>query len=77
MVGTRLKMKRIEAGLKQQELARRLGVPEVKVSRWETNRTEMKVEEVVDCARALRCDPNEINPKLFPVIPGGLEKEVR
>ena len=65
MWGENLKTARRKLGLTQWKLAQLLGVPEIKVTRWETNRIQLTNDDVVDIARVLNCDPEEIRVKQF------------
>ena len=60
-----LKLHRIKAGLTQLELAKRLGVKERVVCFWETGRSEPHIEQVVDIARILEVEPEDIFPNMF------------
>lgn len=51
------KMARLRAGLTQQELAKRLGVSESLVAKWETQRSFPTSDMLVALARELEADP--------------------
>jgi transcriptional regulator with XRE-family HTH domain len=62
----RLKLRRQEIGLSQQELAERLGLHKQFVSRVELGERRLDVVEFADFARALELDPT----KIIADIPG-------
>ena len=55
-----LKICRIKAGLKQYDLAQRLGVREQTISQWETLRENITDRRVQELAHILQCEPEEI-----------------
>ena len=60
-----LKLYRIQAGLTQFELAKRLGVGERVISLWETGRSVPHIEQAMDIARILEAEPKEVFPDIF------------
>ena len=60
-----LKLARMECGITQLDLAKRLGTSEKMVSFWETGRCKPHIEQAVDIARILSIDPERIFPEMF------------
>lgn len=55
--GERIKLRRKELKLTQQELSRSVGVSHVAISQWERGETEPSGENLLALAKALRCQP--------------------
>ena len=55
-IGYRIKEKRLERDLLQQELADAIGVKRPSISQWETNETKPNGKNLVELSRALGCD---------------------
>jgi transcriptional regulator with XRE-family HTH domain len=53
-IGHRIKVRRVELELGQQDLADRLGVPQSRVSSWETGRGSMRLDQAVALAGELQ-----------------------
>lgn len=68
MLKSNLKIKRIQAGLTQFQLAEKLGVKERVITLYETNRARPTIETMVNIARILSADPAEIFPESFVVV---------
>lgn len=62
-----LKSARIRAGLTQVQLAEKLGVKPLAVSRWEIGDRSMSVDTLWRVADALTCDPADILREPNPV----------
>lgn len=54
------KLARLRAGYTQQELARRLGVSESLIAKWETGRCRPSGERLEELARVLNANPEEL-----------------
>lgn len=65
-----LKVKRTERGMTQLSLAKALGIKERRITFLETGRVEPGIAEIVDLARVLGCNPEELDVKRF----AGLKK---
>ena len=63
-IGENIKNLRKKAGITQQELADRIGIPFQSISQWECGKRNPKYITVIRIAEALECNPNEI---FFPV----------
>ena len=59
-IGSIIATKRKEAGLTQAQLAEMVGVGQISISRWETDRHLPTVEQFVNIADALRCSLDEL-----------------
>ena len=57
LAGERIKKRRKDLGLTQQQLAKTVGVSHVSVSQWERGETEPSGDNLLSLATALRCDP--------------------
>lgn len=55
-----LKQIRKEAGITQEELARRLGVIQATVAHWETGRASPNVKHLVELATILNCTMDQL-----------------
>lgn len=53
-VGRRIKVRRVELGLKQSELGTAIGVAQAQISEWEIGRRMLKLEQAVDLAKTLQ-----------------------
>lgn len=53
-VGKRMKLRRIELDLKQEDLGRLLGVPQSQISEWEIGRRAMRIEQAAEVAANLQ-----------------------
>ncbi|MCP3867749.1 MAG: helix-turn-helix transcriptional regulator [Gammaproteobacteria bacterium] len=53
-VGHRIKVRRVELDMKQEELGAVLGVPQSQISEWEIGRRALRIEQAMDIARGLR-----------------------
>lgn len=60
MALNKIKLARMEAGLTQKELADKLDVTETQVCRWETGRVRPSYLRLIDIARILRREPEEL-----------------
>ena len=59
MIGDKIRQKRLELGLTQEELAHRLGYKDkTAINKIETNKNGLKADKLVRFAEALGCDPN-------------------
>ena len=56
---------RRRSGMRQLDLARKLGISEQTISGYETGRVEVTIERAVDIARIIHADPKEVFPTLF------------
>ena len=52
-IGHRIKVRRVELDMKQEELGLRLGVPQSQISEWEIRRRALRIEQAVALAQAL------------------------
>ena len=52
-VGHRIKVRRVELYLKQEDLGARVGVPQSQISEWEIGRRALKIEQAMELAKAL------------------------
>ncbi len=52
-IGHRIKVRRVELDMKQEELGLRLGVPQSQISEWEIGRRALRIEQAVALAQAL------------------------
>jgi len=59
-----VRTKREAAGLGQEELAKIAKISVFKLNRIERGRQPLQVEDAIDLARALKCDPIELLPQL-------------
>lgn len=59
-LGARIRGYREGRGLQQTELADKLGVDQATISRWETGRSPMGIDEVIAVAEALGIDVAEL-----------------
>lgn len=57
LTGKRIREKRIELGLSQDELAKKLNVNRTTVAKWESGDNNLKQSKVVSIAKALDCSP--------------------
>lgn len=55
-----LREARKKAGLSQQQLADLLKVHLRTIGNWERGKTEMSLEDAVNCSEALECTPNDL-----------------
>ena len=53
-IGHRIKVRRVELDLKQEDLAQRVGVPQTQISGWENGNRAMRVEQLLELAWALK-----------------------
>lgn len=53
-VGKRIKLRRIELDLKQDDLGAILGVPQSQISEWEIGRRAMRIEQAATIAAGLK-----------------------
>lgn len=53
-VGKRMKLRRIELDMKQEDLGRLLGVPQSQISEWEIGRRAMRIEQAAEVAANLQ-----------------------
>ncbi|MCB1881730.1 MAG: helix-turn-helix transcriptional regulator [Gammaproteobacteria bacterium] len=53
-LGHRIKVRRVELDLKQEELGAVIGVPQSQISEWEIGRRAMRIEQTMDIARGLK-----------------------
>ena len=60
IVAERIKQRRKELGLSQEDLAKKLEVERSTVSKWESGKTNLKQSMVVKLANALDCSPTWI-----------------
>ena len=64
MIGQKIKQRRIELGLTQEELARRLGYKDKSaINKIELNKNDINQDKLVRFAKALECDPNDLLEK--------------
>jgi transcriptional regulator with XRE-family HTH domain len=56
---------RKRARMRQFDIARRLGVTEQLISKWECGRAEPHIEQAVDMARIIGVAPEKIFPEMF------------
>lgn len=59
-IGAQIKMRRIAAGLTQEELAAKMGLTQANISRIEASLKGPTVQTVVGISRALGCDVREL-----------------
>lgn len=52
-IGHRIKVRRVELDMKQEELGLRLGVPQSQISEWEIGRRALRIEQAIALAQAL------------------------
>ena len=52
-IGHRIKVRRVEQKLQQQELGERTGVPQSQISAWEAGRRAMRIEQAMAIAAVL------------------------
>ena len=52
-IGHRIKVRRVELDMKQEELGLRLGVPQSQISEWEIGRRALRIEQAMALAQAL------------------------
>lgn len=52
-IGHRIKVRRVELDMKQEELGQCLGVPQSQISEWEIGRRALRIEQAVALAQAL------------------------
>lgn len=57
-ISDRIKIKRTELQLSQRDLADKIGVTSVAVSRWELDYSQPKGKNLLSLAKALKCTPN-------------------
>ncbi|MGL4667268.1 MAG: S24 family peptidase [Saezia sp.] len=57
-ISDRIKLKRTELHLSQRDLARKIGVTSVAVSRWELDYSQPKGKNLISLSKALKCTPN-------------------
>lgn len=60
MLNTRIKERRLQLGLKQNQLARKIGIAATNISMWEAGTTSPKGENLVRLASALKVTPEWI-----------------
>lgn len=61
MIGDKIRQKRLELGLTQEELAHRLGYKDkTAINKIETNKNGVKSSKLVKFAHALGCDPTDL-----------------
>jgi len=65
MVSVELLVYRKKAGMRQLDLAQKLGITEQMISKWETGRAKPSVDQAVDIARILKVDANKVFPDMF------------
>ena len=53
-IGHRIKVRRVELELRQEDLGKLIGVPQTQISEWEIGRRAMRIEQAMAIARALR-----------------------
>jgi transcriptional regulator with XRE-family HTH domain len=58
VVGTRLRWLRTKQGLTQPQLAKKLGILQSSVSRYESGRTSLSFSEIVEICKVLDEDPS-------------------
>lgn len=56
-----LKLLRTDAGLTQEELAKRIGVSQKTVSSWETGRTDPVMKDIVNICKVLDCPMEKLS----------------
>ena len=54
-VGSRIRVRRVEVGLSQQELADAVGADQTQVSAWENGRRVLRIEDAMAIAKVLEC----------------------
>ena len=64
-VGKKIKARREELGLSQDQLADRLGTNRNDVSKYETGKYEMGISALFQYAEALETDPLQLSPQRF------------
>lgn len=55
-----IKRIREEKGISQKELAKKMGVSQSAITYWETGKRKLKLETIIEAARALSCDAKDI-----------------
>ncbi|MES9902788.1 MAG: helix-turn-helix transcriptional regulator [Sedimenticola sp.] len=53
-VGHRIKVRRVELDMKQEELGTVLGLTQAQISEWEIGRRALRIEQAMDLAKGLR-----------------------
>lgn len=56
----RIRFKRIEAGLTQEQLAEAVETSQATVARWERGEVDLSVKKLLEIAEALGCAPSEL-----------------
>jgi transcriptional regulator with XRE-family HTH domain len=59
-IGTRLRDARTDKGLRQKDLAKKLGVGQTAVSHWENESRELTASQIVKICLTLRITPNRL-----------------
>lgn len=62
-LGWKIKQSRIALALSQGELAEKLGISQVVLSRWETNKVKPSMKSIKKLAEALEVDPKELTKR--------------
>lgn len=62
-LGWKIKQSRIALALSQGELAEKLGISQVVLSRWETNKVKPSMKSIKKLAEALEIDPKELTKR--------------
>jgi len=62
-LGWKIKQSRIAIALSQGELAEKLGISQVVLSRWETNKVKPSMKSIKKLAEALEIDPRELTKR--------------
>lgn len=75
--GDRLRIRRREAGISQKEFARRIGVAQSTVHKYETGAIPISGEAALRIAKHFRCDPIEFAPDSLDLIVRDAEERVR
>ena len=58
--GNRLKTLRFEKSYKQEEVAKKLGIPPSTYANWEQGRTEPSIEDIYKLSEVFNVDANEL-----------------
>ena len=62
-LGWKIKQSRIALALSQGELAEKLGISQVVLSRWETNTVKPSMKSIKKLAEVLEVDPKELTKR--------------
>ena len=67
-IGANIKAIRKSRGMTQEQLAEKLGVVKATISSWEIDRTQVKMENVVELCEALGCQSDDLIGKSNQIV---------